>query len=180
VDPDLEDVAAGLAAIPDAERVIREISASGSPRYIADIRNDRRWSTQTRLRDCPLRTLVEIPLMTGSDAVGLLSIFFEDRGPLALEERETLDLVATHAAIAIQNARLFAEAERRRRAAESLAGVGRRLSQSLDPEDVGQRIVDSVGMLVGALRATLIQLEPESETLRLLAVSGDEAFPLGP
>src|SRR5438093_239682 len=98
----------------------------------------------------------------------------------AREERETLDLVATHAAIAIENARLFAEAERRRRAAESLAGVGRRLSQSLDPEDVGQRIVDSVRMLVGALRATLIQLEPESETLRLLAVSGDEAFPLGP
>src|SRR5205814_1229338 len=49
-----------------------------------------------------------------------------------------------------------------------------------DPEDVGQRIVDSVRMLVGALRATLIQLEPESETLRLLAVSGEEAFPLGP
>ncbi|PYO52412.1 MAG: hypothetical protein DMD83_25940, partial [Candidatus Rokuibacteriota bacterium] len=112
--------------------------------------------------------------------MGVLSIVFGNRRHVARQERETLDLVATHAAIAIENARLFAEAERRRRAAESLAGVGRRLSQSLDPEDVGQRIVDSVRMLVGALRATLIQLEPESETLRLLAVSGEEAFPLGP
>src|SRR4029077_19837759 len=123
--------------------------------------------------DGVLRALVEIPLIAGDRAIGVLSVFFGDRGPLALEERETLDLVATHAAIAIQNARSLVEAERRRRAAESLAGVGPRLSQSRDLEDVGQRIVDSVRLLVGALRTTLIQLEPDNETLRLLAVSGE-------
>ena len=176
----LEPVTAGLTAIPEAERAIHEMFESGASRYVSDIREDPRWVSQTRLRDSPLRALVETPLITGDRRVGILSVFFEDRGPLALEERETLDLVATHAAIAIENARLLAEAERRRRAAESLAGVGRRLSQSLDPVDVGQRIVDSVRMLVGALRTTLIQLEPETETLRLLAVSGEEAFPLGP
>jgi len=179
-DPALEHVRTGLAAIPYGEGVVGETFESGAPRYSADIGEDPRWLSRTLLRGSRLHAGVEIPLIAGDRPVGVLSVVFGERRHFAREERETLDLVATHAAIAIENARLFAEAERRRRAAESLAGVGRRLSQSLDPEDVGQRIVDSVRMLVGALRATLIQLEPESETLRLLAVSGEEAFPLGP
>jgi len=168
-----------LTAVADGERAIREIFASGSPRYVADIRNDPRWASQSRLSD-GVRAVVEMPLIAGERAVGVLSVFFGERGPLALEERETLDLVSTHAAVAIENARSLVEAERRRHAAESLADVGPRLSQSLDLEDVGQRIVDNVRLLVGALRTTLIQLEPDTGTLRLLAVSGEEAFPLGP
>jgi len=178
--PALTRLTQDLTAVADGERAIREIFASGSPRYVSDIRNDPRWASQSRLSDGVLRAVVEMPLIAGDRAVGILSVFFGDRGPVALEERETLDLVATHAALAIENARALVEADRRRRAAESLAGVGPRLSQSLHLEDVGQRIVDSVRLLVGALRTTLVQVEPDTGSLRLLAVSGEEAFPLGP
>src|SRR5262249_43887977 len=66
-----------------------------------------------------------------------------------------------------------AEVERRRRAAESLAEVGRLLSQSLHAEEVGQRIVDSVRMLLHAQTSALYRLRPGSGDLVILAVSGD-------
>ena len=74
---------------------------------------DPRWASHARLSDGVLGSLVELPLHAGDRAVGMLSVFFGDREPLALEERETLELVASHASIAIENARVLVEAERR-------------------------------------------------------------------
>ena len=65
--------------------------------------------------------------------------------------------------------RLEAMAEHRRRTAESLAEVGRLLSQSLDSLEVGQRVVDHVQKLLQARVAALYQLEPTSGMLVALA-----------
>jgi PAS domain S-box-containing protein len=69
--------------------------------------------------------------------------------------------------------RALDEAERRRRVAEGLADVERLLSQSLDPEEVGRRIVDSVCGLFEAISASLLRLEPGTGDFTVLAVSGD-------
>ncbi|MFQ5830107.1 MAG: GAF domain-containing protein, partial [Candidatus Methylomirabilia bacterium] len=71
------------------------------------------------------------------------------------------------------------QAERRRRQAESLAEVGRLISESLDPEQVGQRIVDSVLSLLDAGAASLYRLEPESGDLVMLTASGEAWSSLG-
>jgi GAF domain-containing protein len=124
-------------------------------------------------------TRVEIPLVSGARAVGVLSLLFAEQRRLAGEDRELLHLLADHAAIAIDKARVFAQSERRRRAAESLAAVGRLISQSLNAGERAQRIVDSVGALVEAPRAMLTRVDPESGALEVLAVSGDDAASLG-
>jgi GAF domain-containing protein len=180
MDPALEPVTAGLAAVPYGEGVVGETFASRVPRFVPDSGDELAGSDPPSPPDPRAPARAEIPLIAGDAVLGVLSIWFGERRRLAPEERDTLDVLATHAALAIENARSFAETDQRRRAAESLAGVGRWISQSLDPEDVGRRIVDSVRLLVGALRATLIECEPDSKSLRLLAVSGEEAFPLGP
>ena len=51
---------------------------------------------------------------------------------------------ADQAALALENARLYQEAEQRRAAAEGLASVGSLLLRSLEPREVGRRIVDSL------------------------------------
>jgi signal transduction histidine kinase/ActR/RegA family two-component response regulator len=58
--------------------------------------------------------------------------------------------------------------------------LGRLISQSLDPERVGQWIVDSTRMLFGALAVSLFRLEPGSEDLIVVAVSGDVGPTYGP
>jgi GAF domain-containing protein len=86
--------------------------------------------------------------------------------------------MADHAGIAIRNARLYAETECRRTTAEVLAEVGRLLSETLEPDVVGQRVADCVRALLGAHASTLYHLEPGSNRLLELASSGD-AFPHG-
>jgi len=91
--------------------------------------------------------------------------------------------LAEQAAVAIHNGRLYEEAERRRRAAESLAGVGRLVSQSLDPEEVQRRIADSVRLLLRAGRAALFRYDAATDSLAELAASaapGDTPGPVGP
>jgi DNA-binding response OmpR family regulator len=52
--------------------------------------------------------------------------------------------------------------EVRRRTAEALTEVGRVIAQSLDPEDVSRRIVESLRKLLGVQTAGLFRLEPAS------------------
>ncbi len=61
--------------------------------------------------------------------------------------------------------------EQRRQTAEALASVSALISQSLEPLDVQQRIVDSVHALFRARRAALYTSEPESGDLVVQAVS---------
>ena len=60
----------------------------------------------------------------------------------------------------------------RRRRTEVLAEIARDLSRSLDPEEVGRRILNGVGTLLGTKLAALYQVEPDSQDLVLLAGAG--------
>jgi PAS domain S-box-containing protein len=69
--------------------------------------------------------------------------------------------------------RLHEEYERRRRAAVGFAEVGQLISQSLDPHEVSQRIVDSIRTLIAARTAMLYRLDPQTDDLVAVAVSGE-------
>jgi PAS domain S-box-containing protein len=114
-----------------------------------------------------------VPIRTGARIEGLLYVSNGTDRPFTDAEEAILMRLADHAAIAIHNARLFGEADRRRRAAESLAEIGRLLSRSLDPDDVGQRIAETVKELVGAQVAVLYRRDPASGVLRAIAFAGD-------
>jgi signal transduction histidine kinase len=61
----------------------------------------------------------------------------------------------------------------RPRAAEVLAEVNRTITQSLDREEVARRIVESLRDLLSVRAAGLFELDPESEALVGVAVTGD-------
>ncbi len=109
-------------------------------------------------------------------------LYVENRSPRPFTDRDEATLLglADHAAIAMRNASLFEETSRRRKAAEALAEVGQAIAQSLDLEEVGQRIVDSVRSLFGAKYSTLFQLEPGSGALVVVAGSAEAEFPFPP
>jgi PAS domain S-box-containing protein len=124
-------------------------------------------------------SMMAVPIRIGARIEGLL--YTDNHTPrLFTDHDETiLSQLAEHAAIAIHNARLYEESERRRRAAESLADIEHLLSQSLDPAEVGQRIVDSVRGLFGTVSASLLRLDPVSREFAVLAESGEIHDDLG-
>ncbi|MGH7321738.1 MAG: GAF domain-containing protein [Candidatus Rokuibacteriota bacterium] len=114
-----------------------------------------------------------VPIQIGGRIEGLLHVDNRAHRPFTDRDEAGLLRLAEHAAIAIRNARLFEETEQRRRSAESLADLGPLLAQSLNPVEVGQRIVDSVRTLLGAEASALFRLEPASGDLVALAASGE-------
>ena len=114
-------------------------------------------------------------LILREQLLGVISVFRS--GPVAppftADDRGVLESFATQASIALENARLHEESERRRRTAEHLADLGRLLSQSLDPEEVAQRIVDSVRALFGVMRCAMYGIAPGREDFVVLAASND-------
>jgi signal transduction histidine kinase/ActR/RegA family two-component response regulator len=69
--------------------------------------------------------------VAGDHVVGVLSVLFNEREEFSAEERELARMLADHAAIAIRQAQLYAEAERRRQDAERMAENLERSQSSL-------------------------------------------------
>ena len=118
------------------------------------------------------------PLLLRDQVLGVISVFrIGAQAPhFTTDDRRVLGSFATQAAIALENARLHEESERRRRTAEHLTDLGRLVSQSLDPEEVGQRIVESVRALFGVMRCALYGAPPGNEDLVVLGFSNDPSL----
>src|SRR5262252_7089228 len=123
----------------------------------------------------PSVALDQMPMSVGIDAggVGLVArsrrpLFIEDVTP---DDRQLLTSFASQAAVAVRNARLFAEATRRRREAEELAQVARMLTESLDIHEVADRVVKSVLPIFGVDAAGLRLMRPDGR-LEAIAWAG--------
>src|SRR4029453_8376231 len=101
------------------------------------------------------------PVVAGDELLGVLTLNLK-RGMLPQgDERMLLSSFAPQAGVAINNARLFAEAEARRRAAETLRDLGRAFSRALDVSIVARLLAGGVCTLVGGREWGVFLVEPE-------------------
>jgi len=137
--------------------------------YAEDPRITRDYVDQVRAAGVVAQ--IVMPIQDG-ELKGLLYVFNRSARAFTDRDEAALSRLANHAAVAIGNAHLLGEMERRRREAEILAEVGRLVSQSLEPDEVGQRIVESIGPLLGSAEATLYRISLETGDFVLLASTG--------
>jgi PAS domain S-box-containing protein len=91
--------------------------------------------------ETPSQSWLGVPLMIGDRVLGLISVQSVQKPNLYNEHnRDILTTIASQAAIAIENARLFREAQRRAQETTILAEVGREISVTLDLETVLAKI----------------------------------------
>ncbi|PYN81036.1 MAG: hypothetical protein DMD97_02835 [Candidatus Rokuibacteriota bacterium] len=142
----------------------------GDPLGVSTVTTD---DFRRRIQASEIQKVLAVPLRVAETILGVLAVGDEAQRAFSAGEVALLQAFGDQAAVALNNAQLFEEAERRRRAAESLAELGQLLTRSLDAAEVSQRIVDSVRTLLGASGAALYSLEPETQNLVSLAFSGD-------
>ena len=117
----------------------------------------------------PVSAALGEPLLYRGELLGVLTVNHVTPGRNFSESDVfILSVLANQAAIAIQNARLYAEAARRRHEAEELGRLGRVLAETLDVDEVAARVVRAVPPLLGASAATLRLLEADG-TQRVVA-----------
>ena len=143
-----------------------------APLIILNARSDARVLDAEFYRKHQLTSYVGVPLTVKDEILGVLGFYTKEEHDFTSEEVEFLMTLAGRAAIAIHNARLHEETERRRREAEELARVAQSLTEILDMSAVGERIVTSVRELFG-VRASMLRLLQPDGSLRALASSGE-------
>jgi GAF domain-containing protein len=162
-----DDEAEGWAArvVPVGQGVAGGVVASRQVVWSADVVDDPRSTTRAPTS----RSVLGVPLLSRGNVIGAIVVADDAGRAYTMEERRLLLSFADQAAVALDNARLFEESERRRYAAEALAEVGRLVSESLEPAEVGERIVRALTRLFRAQMAVLYRVEPPTEDLVLLA-----------
>ena len=175
--PDVETVA---ELIPFGSGITHAVAQSGQPVLLPDALGDPRLVSALWREERGLKVYYGVPISAGGELMGVLNVALSETAPPTAEEREIVDLLASHAAVAIGNARLFAESETRRRTAEALAEVWRFLSETFDVAALGQRIADVVLRALRVRAAVLYRLRPGSGDLEVIGRAGEAERFYGP
>lgn len=147
------------------------VARNRQPLYLEDVTTDERIGDRQWAIGHGLLSFAGVPVVSGDDLLGVLTLNLRREDLPSEDDRELLTSFASQAAVAVRNARLFAEATHRRREAEELAQVARMLTESLDVTEVADRIVRSVLPIFGVDAAGLRLMRPDGK-LEAIAWAG--------
>ena len=118
--------------------------------------------------------IIGLPLKIGTRVVGVMNVSYTHPRQFTASELHLLDLFGVHAAIAIENARLYELAARERRHLSLLYEVGRELATSLDPTEILKRAVSLTCHALNGLVGQAFLYSEAEDRLRLHALHGRE------
>ena len=116
--------------------VVEEVARSGQPVLTSDAQLDDRFRTRRSVLDLRLRSILCTPLTIKDDLIGV--IYLDNRigaGIFTQDDLELLNAIASSAAIAIENARLYQVAVEKGRIERELQ-MALRVQSGLIPEEV--------------------------------------------
>lgn len=118
----------------------------------------------------PYRSFLCVPLIIKSAAIGLFTLDSHEASFFDENDIELTQSVARHAAIAIENARLFVVEQQRRAEAETLRQAAESITSTLDIRQVLTSILDNFKRVVPFDSAAVFLIEKEN--VRLTALRG--------
>jgi PAS domain S-box-containing protein/putative nucleotidyltransferase with HDIG domain len=113
-----------------------------------------------------------VPLLRGDGLLGVLTIDRSTPHPFDEEDIQLATLFANQAAVAMENAHLFAESDRTIRQLAALQDVSLEVVSKTDPTEVLPTIVRVAAQLLDAKAGAIDLLDPESQKLKLTTVYG--------
>ncbi|NTU54791.1 MAG: GAF domain-containing protein [Anaerolineales bacterium] len=126
--------------------------------------------------ETPSQAWLGVPMVVGDRVLGVISVQSVDTPNLYdSQDREILATIAGQAAIAVENARLFQESQRRAQEMSALAEVGREVSASLELKTVLERIAEYATILLNSVTTAVYLPDAEFKIMIPFAVVGEEA-----
>jgi GAF domain-containing protein/CheY-like chemotaxis protein len=178
----------GVTQFGLGEGLMGLIVQSRAPLVITDLRNDPRVKNAARVRAEGTVSFAGAPLILGDRVLGALSIAVREVRDFSDEDLSLLHSLANHAAVAIENARVFAE-ERSAKASlaallevnraganrlRTLARLSSTVSSSLDADAVLQAIATAAAEIMNARFVSVYVADEASRILERRAASDGE------
>ncbi len=144
----------------------RELIRQKTPLVINDTHTHPHWEVHP---DSPVRSWLGLPLLVQDEVVGLL--FIDGYAPDRFKAMhvQLAQIFAAQAAIAIHNARLYGQAEKRAELMTLMQQIGLDIVVSLDLSRVLRTVADAVLTLTEASQSRLYLYEAQTDTFTLLA-----------
>jgi diguanylate cyclase (GGDEF)-like protein len=126
----------------------------GEPLRVGDAAN---YEFGRRIPGTPVieESLLAVPLRFGPDVVGVIVISKLGLDQFDEDDERLLDVLAGHAAVAVENARLFDAARREAQSATALLEFGRELAASETVEEIFERVVELSASLLSSPRTSI-------------------------
>jgi PAS domain S-box-containing protein len=138
----------------------REAIETRTPALAADTHREPRWKHLEAT--AWIRSYLSVPICLRDQVLGLLRLDSEKPDQFSAEDGRRLAPLASAAAIAIENARLFSEERRRVDELETLRHVSLQVTSMLDLRSVLESIADGALNLVGATACHIHLRDPAS------------------
>ncbi|MFP4497737.1 MAG: GAF domain-containing protein [Vulcanimicrobiota bacterium] len=119
-----------------------------------------------------IKSYLGVPLETKGEIKGLLNIIDRKRREFTPEEVELLSIFAGHAAMGIDNTRLFELEKKKAREASSLYEAARSIGASVTLEEVLDHSVEQLTRVVGVNRCLILLLDYKKLELNVAASKG--------
>ncbi len=117
----------------------------------------------------PPQPMMAVPLLLHGHRFGLITVVGRAGQRLGEEDRGILEAMGRQTAIALENAHLYAETNRRAQQFEALYEVGRTMASTLNLQEILGRISEAVSSLLAVRAMSLMLLNPDGQTLSTIA-----------
>ena len=128
------------------------------------------------LKSLDIQSFGDFPLTTPEGPIGYLSVYFDDPHEFAVEEVELLQTLASHAALAVSNARLHARTDlalsQRVHQLAILEAVGRELAAAMHSERLFDMILNYARDLTDSPWGEIGVYDPLTQTIEIKAIRG--------
>jgi GAF domain-containing protein len=151
------------------------VAATGQPLFVPDTPDDPANLLAERDRAEGIRTYLGLPIRIRDEVLGVLTFNTETPRRYTADELAYLGSFADQAAVAIDNARLYASLQARADRRQTLTRLTHLISASLDPDTVFREVLVAVARLMDVPVALLWATDDDRRTARLRALS-DPAY----
>jgi signal transduction histidine kinase len=167
----LEKLLPGVARALGSVSLTVELAGGGQ----VTASGDRSAGARSLLEDSGLATTGwtdahwRLPLAVRDRELGVLTARHVVPPGAKADEEQLLKLVANQVAIAVENARLYEETQKRLRSTETLLAVSQAVGSTLDPTETLRRVAREAGRALGADSVGAYLADPEQTHLRPVA-----------
>ena len=167
---------AGLTLRIDETANLQQMVETGRAIVIPDTANDPDWETPPGITH--IRSWAGAPIQIRGITVAFFSVDKVEANFYQPEHARVLEAFAGQVSLALQNAHLFAETQRRLRELRALFHAGTSLTELSDPEEVGRRILSTLQSFMDFRQAGVIMRGPQGK-LEIVAYEGSGAEETG-
>lgn len=167
-----EETHRAIGDLPRGRGILGVLIREAEPLRLHDIADDPR-SVGFPQNHPPMSTFLGVPILLRGVAYGNLYLTEKEGGDFTQEDQDDVMLLATHAAVAIENARLYESATTWSRQLESVNEIAAALAQEVELAPLLQLIAERLRGLIDS-RVVAVALPQPDGTVRVEASAGAE------